>query len=151
MTFTHPVEYTSRSPHDTESFAEALAENLSPGDTLLLKGGLGAGKTAFVRGLARGLGSRDHVSSPTFVFIHEYSSPFCPIIHVDLYRLGETGGVEGLGLEDYLDGRCLMVVEWPEYAPRFPWPGRVWHVNIEHLSEAGRLIRIFPPEDKTQL
>ena len=149
MPLSHPVEYKSRSPQDTESVAALLAEKLSPGDTVLLRGGLGADKTAFVRGLVRSLGSNDHVSSPTFVFIHEYGSPVYRVIHVDLYRLAEAGGLDGLGLEEYQDGRSLMVVEWPEYARGFPWEGHVWNVNIEHLSEHGRLIRIFPPEDET--
>ena len=102
------------SQDETERVAEALAATLRPGDVLLLSGPLGAGKTAFVRGLARGLGiDPDEVSSPTFTLVHDYGGGRLRLFHVDLYRLG-TAGAEDLGLDELGVDDGVLAIEWPD-------------------------------------
>ena len=104
---------TTHSPEETEAAGEALAKTLLPGDVLALTGGLGAGKTAFVRGLARGLKVAGHVASPTYALVHEYpGSP--PLIHFDMYRVRGPGELESTGYFDYLDGGGVLAIEWSE-------------------------------------
>jgi tRNA threonylcarbamoyladenosine biosynthesis protein TsaE len=108
------------SEEETSAAAERLAHALRPGDVLLLFGDLGAGKTAFVRGLARGLGaSAEDVSSPTFTLIQEYRSPSgLTLQHVDLYRLSPAE-VDDLGLDELMSGNAIVAIEWAER-----WQGR---------------------------
>ncbi|MDA5109814.1 tRNA (adenosine(37)-N6)-threonylcarbamoyltransferase complex ATPase subunit type 1 TsaE [Brevibacillus thermoruber] len=94
---------------DTQRFAERLAERLRPGDFLALEGDLGAGKTTFTQGLARGLGVRQVVNSPTFTIIKEYQGRL-PLYHMDVYRVGDD--VDSLGLDEYFFGDGVCVVEW---------------------------------------
>jgi tRNA threonylcarbamoyladenosine biosynthesis protein TsaE len=104
----------TRSQEDTERLAETLAGELRAGAVVLLSGPLGAGKTAFVRGLARGLGvDPDEVSSPTFTLVHEYRGGPLRLFHVDLYRLG-TGGAEDLGLDELGVQDGVLAIEWPD-------------------------------------
>ncbi|KRN25384.1 tRNA (adenosine(37)-N6)-threonylcarbamoyltransferase complex ATPase subunit type 1 TsaE [Lacticaseibacillus camelliae] len=97
-----------------QGFAESVAPHLVGGDVLLLDGDLGAGKTSFTKGLARGLGITDYIKSPTFTLIREYPAGRLPLYHMDLYRL-EGGGAGDLGLEEYFEGDGVSVVEWPDY------------------------------------
>lgn len=97
-----------------QAFAAQVAPYLAPGDVLLLDGDLGAGKTSFTKGLARGLGITDYIKSPTFTLIREYPAGRLPLYHMDLYRL-EDGGAGDLGLEEYFEGDGVSVVEWPDY------------------------------------
>jgi tRNA threonylcarbamoyladenosine biosynthesis protein TsaE len=107
----------TRSPKETERLGEALASTLRIGDVLLLEGPLGAGKTRFVTGLARGLACKARVRSPTFGLVHEYGGRI-RLAHLDLYRL-DAAEVEGLGLGELVE-RAALVVEWGEKLPR-PW------------------------------
>jgi tRNA threonylcarbamoyladenosine biosynthesis protein TsaE len=109
-----PVTHLSRSPAATELLGERLGRSAQAGDILYLAGELGAGKTCFVRGLARGLDSPDRVSSPTFVLVNEYRGRE-RLFHVDLYRLSGSAGLEELGLWDYAE-RGVLAIEWPERA-----------------------------------
>ena len=97
-----------------QAFAQSLAPHLQAGDILLLDGDLGAGKTSFTKGLARGLGIADYIKSPTFTIIREYPDGALPLYHMDLYRL-ENGGAGDLGLEEYFEGDGVSVVEWPDF------------------------------------
>ncbi len=107
------LSFDSHSPAETERFAEELASKLKGGDVLAFKGGLGAGKTTFVRGLARGLGSQSEVSSPTFALVHEYScTP--PLYHFDMYRIHTFDDLYSTGFFDYLDSGGILAVEWSE-------------------------------------
>jgi tRNA threonylcarbamoyladenosine biosynthesis protein TsaE len=112
--------HTSTSELQTRAVAAALASRLRPGDVLLLHGDLGTGKTAFVRGLAAGLGmDPDEVTSPTFTLVHEYRGGRLPIVHVDLYRLGGTDFDE-IGLDEGLAHAGVVAIEWAE---RLTWAG----------------------------
>jgi tRNA threonylcarbamoyladenosine biosynthesis protein TsaE len=129
------------SEEDTVAVGRELASTLSAGDVLLLCGDLGAGKTAFVRGLAEGLGvARDEVSSPTFTLIQEYRGGRLPLFHVDLYRIEDPREFDDLGLDEIGEGGVLAI-EWAERLPQPP-PGaiRVW---IEHAGETQRQITLI--------
>jgi tRNA threonylcarbamoyladenosine biosynthesis protein TsaE len=115
-------ELRTSSEADTEALAERLASTLRPGDTLLLHGELGAGKTAFVRGLARGLGADEaDVSSPTFTIVQSYRGATLTLVHVDLYRL-TPAEVEDVALDDLMEPGTVLAVEWAERWPTPP-PG----------------------------
>ncbi len=144
---TDTTTITASSPEATEAVGARLAACLQGGDVVLLSGELGAGKTVFVRGLIRGLGSDAHVSSPTFVLIHEYAGP-CPVAHIDLYRLGGAGDAEEIGLRDYLEGQFITVVEWPERAQGFNWGTNVWRLRISVTGESSRSIAVTAPEGR---
>ena len=104
----------TQSQDDTEQLAANLAGTRRPGDVVLLSGPLGAGKTAFVRGLARGLGvDADDVSSPTFTLVHEYRGGRLRLFHADLYRLGRAGA-EDLGLDELGVQDGVLAIEWPD-------------------------------------
>ncbi len=110
----------TQSEEDTIREAAALAATLEAGMILLLSGELGAGKTAFVRGLAQGLGvDPSEVTSPTFTLVHEYGGGRLPLIHVDLYRL-ERAELDEIGLDDDLAARGVVAIEWPERLGRKP-------------------------------
>jgi len=126
---------------ETSVVGRDLARALRAGDVVLLHGELGAGKTAFVRGLAEGLGvPPEEVSSPTFTLIQEYRGGRLPLFHVDLYRLDDVREIEDLGLDEI--GRdAVMAIEWAEKLPRRPSGGAV-EVSIEHGEGNVRTIRL---------
>ena len=108
------TRHTSRSEADTRSIAHRLAETLARGSVVLLSGDLGAGKTAFVKGLAEGLGiNADDVTSPTFTLVHEYRGGRLPLIHVDLYRL-ERADLDEIGLDTNEAEQAIVAIEWAE-------------------------------------
>ena len=131
---------TTAGEDETVAAGERLARTLHPGAVVLLYGQLGAGKTAFVRGLARGLGAADdEVSSPTFTIVQEYHGTSLTLHHVDLYRL-EPKEVDDLGLDDLMGPESIVAIEWADR-----WAGRpvdATEVEIEDLGEDGRTIRI---------
>lgn len=129
------------SPSATVTAGEALATRLAPGDVVLLSGPLGAGKSTFARGIARGLGSQHWRGSPTYNLVHEYAtSP--PLYHADLYRLA-VGSIEDLGLEEYARQDSILLVEWPDRAPDLlrdlAW-GRLIGIEIGPDGETRRII-----------
>lgn len=109
------MRLVSYSPADTEAFGERLAKHLRPGDVVALVGALGVGKTAFTRGLARGLGCCMRVTSPTFAIVNEYDASL-PLFHFDLYRLDSAEELYDIGWDDYLERGGICVVEWSERA-----------------------------------
>lgn len=112
------MTHQSSSEDETRRIAADLAASLRPGAVVLLSGDLGAGKTAFVRGLAEGLGvDPDDVTSPTFTLVHEYRGGRLPLIHVDLYRL-DRADLDEVGLDEDLAGRGVIAVEWAERLSR---------------------------------
>ncbi|MEQ1759990.1 MAG: tRNA (adenosine(37)-N6)-threonylcarbamoyltransferase complex ATPase subunit type 1 TsaE [Vicinamibacterales bacterium] len=132
-----PVHLSS-SEAETEQVGAALAATLKAGDVVLLSGDLGAGKTAFVRGLARGLEiDPSEVSSPTFTLVHEYSGGRMPLYHADLYRL-ERAAVEDLGIEEIGARDGVLAIEWPDRLSH-SLPGAI-AVEIEIVGEDERKI-----------
>lgn len=110
------MEYLSHSQEETEALGERLGRVLDAGAVVAFTGDLGAGKTAFTRGLARGLGISERVTSPTFSIVNEYGGGRLPLFHFDLYRLSGAGELYEIGWEDYLDRRGVCAVEWSENA-----------------------------------
>ena len=107
------MEYISHSPEETEHIGEMLGKRLSGGTVLALRGGLGMGKTAFTRGLARGLGYTGRVTSPTFTIVNEYDGA-TPLFHFDMYRLDGEDDLFDIGWDDYLARGGVCAVEWSE-------------------------------------
>ena len=139
----------SESEQQTRSIAAALARGLAAGSVLLLSGDLGAGKTAFVKGLAEGLGiDPDEVTSPTFTLVHEYRGGRLPLIHVDLYRLEEPEQVQELGLDEITtDG--VLAVEWPERA-EWVLPEERLVIRFEVTGEETRRLHLEPRGDRAE-
>jgi tRNA threonylcarbamoyladenosine biosynthesis protein TsaE len=135
--------YHSQSENDTRAIAVTLAESLAAGAVLLLSGDLGAGKTAFVRGLADGLGiNTDEVTSPTFTLVHEYRGGRLPLIHVDLYRL-DRADLDEIGLDEDLAAQGVVAIEWAERLTR-RIPGAV-AVKIKDEGGDRRTIVVSDP------
>ena len=108
------MEFTTHSPQETESLGQKLGQILPAGTVIAYRGDLGAGKTAFTRGLARGLGCTDMVTSPTYTIVNEYLSGRLPLFHFDMYRLASADDLWDIGWEDYLDRNGICAVEWSE-------------------------------------
>ena len=108
------MEYITKSPSETEALGAALARVLQPGTVIAYRGDLGAGKTAFTRGLAKGLGVQERVTSPTYTIVNEYLGGRMPLFHFDMYRLGSEDELFDIGWEDYLDRGGVCAVEWSE-------------------------------------
>ena len=108
------MEWITHSPEETEAVGQTLAQRLRPGTVIAYRGDLGAGKTAFTRGLARGLGVEETVTSPTYTIVNEYLGGRLPLFHFDMYRLGSADELFDIGWEDYLDRGGVCCVEWSE-------------------------------------
>lgn len=113
------MEIITKSEKETFDFAKKFAENLKGGEVIGLIGDLGAGKTVFTKGLAAGLGVKDNVNSPTFVLMKVYdikkrTSQIKKLVHLDAYRIKPSAKIANIGLEDYMDEKNVIVVEWPE-------------------------------------
>ncbi len=145
MTTSQTVE--TRSVEETIAFGERLAATLQRGDVLALSGELGSGKTALVKGIARGLGVAQDVTSPTFTLIHEYGDGRLPLFHIDLYRLDSVAQALAIGIEDYLNGspasggQGVTVIEWAEKIEPL-LPERARRIRIESLGENVRRIEV---------
>ena len=137
------MEFVTNSPEETEELGERLGRALSPGDVVAFTGDLGAGKTAFTRGIARGLGIGDRVTSPTFAIVNEYRSDEGGelIYHFDFYRIKKLSEVYDMGYEDYFYSGALCFIEWPELVEDL-LPGDAVKVNIEELEDGSRCITL---------
>lgn len=109
--------FVTNSRLETESMGERLAKGLSPGDIVGLSGELGTGKTCLVRGVARGLGVKGKVKSPSFTIMNVYEGVSFPLYHIDLYRLEDMDEFHGAGLEEFIYGKGVCVIEWVEKIP----------------------------------
>jgi tRNA threonylcarbamoyladenosine biosynthesis protein TsaE len=137
-------ERVTASEVETADLAAALARGLLGGEVVLLEGELGAGKTAFVRGMARGMGvDPEEVASPTFVLLTSYPGRLT-LHHADLYRLRGDGDDQELGLDELPGPRGVLAVEWSERLSRIPW-NQPWRVKLEHAGENHRRVRIEEP------
>ena len=108
------MHYLTTSPVETEAIGEALGKKITAGAVIAYLGDLGAGKTAFTRGLARGLGYREPVTSPTYTIVNDYLGGRIPLFHFDMYRLHSSDDLWDIGWEDYLDRGGVCAVEWSE-------------------------------------
>lgn len=132
------LSLVSHAPAQTEAAGERLAALLCPGDVVALTGGLGAGKTVFVRGLARGLGADCDVSSPTYALIHEYRGGRLRLCHMDAWRLNHPDELEETGFFDYTDAGWAAAVEWSENLCL----AADYTVSIERIDDSTRAIAI---------
>ena len=136
----------SDSPAATRLIGEKLARQLRPGDVLLLLGDLGAGKSELTRGIARGLGVTAMVASPSFTILNVYNEGRVPLYHFDWYRLNDVEELYEMGMEEYLGGDGVAVVEWPSQCPEAV-PESYLEVNIVTVSETEREIILTPCGD----
>lgn len=134
------MQITTHSADETQALGQKLASRLAPGDVIAYFGDLGAGKTAFTRGLAQGLGITDPVTSPTYTIVNEYLGGRLPLFHFDMYRLSSADDLFDIGWEDYLDRGGVCAVEWSENVTE-AMEGAV-SVTIDVLGENTRRITI---------
>ena len=143
------MELITTSPLETEAVGQALGKVLKPGTVLAYEGDLGAGKTAFTRGLAKGLGATDMVTSPTYTIVNEYLSGRLPLFHFDMYRLSSSDDLWDIGWEDYLERGGVCAVEWSENVKDAM--ENAITVRIEKTGEETRRITIEGGEDLADL
>ena len=134
------VEIISHGPDETRAIGRLLGAHAAPGDVFLLNGPLGAGKTCLAQGILWGLGSAEYARSPTFVLVAEYEARLT-LYHIDLYRIGNVDEIGDLGLEEYLDGQGVCVVEWAEKLPTALTERHVT-VQAEYIGERTRRLRL---------
>ena len=130
------MHYITHSPEETEKLGAALARRLQPGSVIAYTGDLGAGKTAFTRGLAKGLGYTQLVTSPTYTIVNEYLGGRLPLFHFDMYRLASSDDLWDIGWEDYLERGGVCAVEWSE--------------NVSDAMEGAILVAISKVDDDTR-
>ena len=136
------MEIVTKSENETRGFAKTIAEKLSAGDVILYTGEMGAGKTAFTKGIAEYFGTEEEVTSPTFALVHEYSGRV-PVFHFDLYRISGFDDLYAIGFFDYLDRGGILAVEWSENIPELENElENVVKINIEKLTENERKITV---------
>ena len=134
------MEFYTASAQETERLGQRLGQRLKPGAVIAYSGDLGAGKTAFTRGLSRGLGIEDPITSPTYTIVNEYPGKI-PLFHFDMYRLGSSEDLFDIGWEDYLSRGGVCAVEWSENVPE-AFDGSEIRVSIEKCSDNARKITI---------
>lgn len=139
------IEVRCQTEDDTRAFAARLASVLRPGDTLVLAGGLGVGKTLFTGGLATGLGVEEEVLSPSFVLVRRYDSGFLPFVHVDVYRLGSLNEFDDLDVFEMSIGGVL-VIEWGD-AVESALPANHLRVEFGVEEDEARVLRLIPSGD----
>jgi tRNA threonylcarbamoyladenosine biosynthesis protein TsaE len=137
---TNSCKIITRTPEETRELGRQVGALAQPGDVYLLCGNLGAGKTCFTQGIARGLGVEEYVMSPSFVIVREHHGRI-PLYHIDLYRLEGVDETVDLGMDDYLYGKGVCVVEWAERA-RSVMPAEHLMVQIDYAGDEERCFRI---------
>ncbi|MCM3742373.1 tRNA (adenosine(37)-N6)-threonylcarbamoyltransferase complex ATPase subunit type 1 TsaE [Oceanobacillus luteolus] len=140
----HSRSWITGSAEETQKIAERLAELLMPGDLLTLEGDLGAGKTTFTKGLAKGLGVKRNVNSPTFTIVKQYKGRL-PLYHMDVYRLEDSD--EDIGFSEYFDGEGVSVVEWAQFIEEY-LPEERLEVTIRSIDEQTRKIEFHAIGDR---
>ena len=143
------MEFITNSPEETERVGAALGKILTPGMVIAYRGDLGAGKTAFTRGLARGLGYDEPVTSPTYTIVNEYLGGRMPLFHFDMYRLASSDDLWDIGWEDYLERGGICAVEWSENVDD-AMENAIW-VTIHKTGETSRRIVIEGGENLADL
>jgi tRNA threonylcarbamoyladenosine biosynthesis protein TsaE len=132
--------FISTSAVETQKLGQRFAEDLAPGDVVALTGELGSGKTQFVKGVVRALGSEASVTSPTFTLVHEYDDGRMPVYHFDFFRIENARAAARLGLDDYFFGNGISIVEWADRFPKFIPENAQW-ISFETKSENERTIK----------
>ena len=127
------------SANETRTLGERLASSLRPGDVLLLLGDMGVGKSELTRGIARGLGIQGPVASPTFTILQVYDEGHIPLYHFDWYRLGSTDELYEMGMDEYLGGDGIAIIEWPSQCPEAIPPCRL-EITLTPLADTVREI-----------
>jgi len=130
------MKVVTKSAEETVEFGKKIGAFLAPNDTVALIGPLGAGKTTLIQGIAQGLEVKDYVTSPTFIIINEYEGRL-PFFHIDLYRLGDIGEIEDLGIGEYFDRGGACIIEWAEKLGELR-PKACHEIKIEIISENER-------------
>ena len=133
---------------ETLNLGEKLSQQLNPQSIVLLKGPIGAGKTSFVQGIARGLSIYEDISSPTFALSHHYNSGKIPLIHLDLYRLENSSSAKEVFFseeEEAIQSKAILVVEWPELIE--PFIEDFWKIEISYAKNYGREYLIRDPKN----
>ena len=143
------MTFLTNSPEETEAIGAALGKIIKPGTVIAYRGDLGAGKTAFTRGLARGLGCREIVTSPTYTIVNEYLGGRIPLFHFDMYRLASSDDLFDIGWEDYLERGGVCAVEWSENVDDAMEDAV--YITIEKLGEDSRRITIEGGDDLADL
>lgn len=140
------MEFISKSLKETNTLAKMFARTLKPGSVIISDGDLGAGKTAFAKGVAEGLGVKEIVNSPTFNIIKVYQAKSLEFIHIDAYRLEDASASKDIGIDEYLgDENCISYIEWSEFIKEYialVSKEKIYHVYIDYLSNSVRKIRI---------
>ena len=142
------LKLVTHSPEETQAFGKRCGEIAKPGDIFLLTGELGAGKTCFTQGIAFGLGIKEYALSPTFVIMRQLKGRL-PLYHIDLYRLDRLEETADLGLDDYLYGDGVSVVEWAEKALSLMPPDHLL-IQIEYIDGSGRQLKLTPEGKRYQ-
>lgn len=138
------MQHMTHSPLETRSLGAALSKALRPGDVLVLRGDMGAGKSEFTRGIARGLGIEGPIASPTFTILQAYDSGRIPLYHFDWYRINVEEELYEIGVEEYLNGEGIAVVEWAERAPSL-LPNAYLQISLSPgAGDDVRIIEIIP-------
>jgi len=133
---------------ETLNLGEKLAQKLNPESIVLLKGPIGAGKTSFVQGIAKGLSISEEITSPTFALSHHYNSGKMPLIHLDLYRLKEISAAKEVFFseeEEASESQAILVIEWPELIE--PLIENCWKIEISYAKNFGRHYKISHPKN----
>ncbi len=133
--------YRTKSPEETERLGSELAKEIKAGDCVALTGELGGGKTRFVRGMARGLGSKGFVKSPSFTIMNIYEGGSLPLYHIDLYRIAAPEELEMAGLEEYISGNGVSVIEWADRSPALLKACRII-VSFRYAGDTEREIEV---------
>ncbi len=134
----------TNSAAETRAMGEELSARLKAGDVVILEGELGAGKSELARGIAKGLGVTETVTSPSFTILNVYESGRCPLYHFDWYRLESEEELYELGMDEYLGGDGVAVVEWAERCPEAVPEGAL-RITLENTGEEQRRITVFDP------
>lgn len=144
--------WVSRDPAETFKVGEQMGAQLKGGEIILLDGPLGAGKTVFVKGLARSLGIEpDEVTSPSFTLVNSYAGRL-PLFHIDLYRLDKgASAAHAVDLEELLSNeRAVIVIEWAHHLSRYSLPANVWQIDIKGDGDEARIISVSQREDDVE-
>jgi tRNA threonylcarbamoyladenosine biosynthesis protein TsaE len=143
----HVIETTSE--QETIDAGERFAASLAPGDVVALIGDLGSGKTRFAKGISRGLGVKDHVTSPTFTILHEYTGGRLMVYHFDFYRMKSVRELDEFGFDEYIDGDGVCLLEWADMIEE-RLPARRFEVRCAlGETETQRTITIVTPPERT--